>query len=90
MGTETEESINTYRSKIDTSGRILIPAGVRDRLHLQPGDELIMVQVGDSCRLETPEQALREAQAYFKGLVGPGVSVVDELLAERRAEALRE
>jgi hypothetical protein len=31
---------------------------------------------------------LAEAQEYFTSLVPPGVSMVDELIAERRAEVL--
>jgi toxin ParE1/3/4 len=36
------------------------------------------------------EQSLRQAQEYFQSLVEPGVSMVDELLRERREEAARD
>lgn len=40
--------------------------------------------------LQTREQALRDAQAFARNLVAPGVSVVDEFIAERREAARRE
>jgi len=38
----------------------------------------------------TPEAALQKLQALVRKHVPEGVSLVDELLAERRAEATRE
>jgi hypothetical protein len=59
-------------------------------MNLKIGDGILLIDNGVTCRIETPEQSLREAQAYFMNLVEPGISVVDELLQERRNEALRE
>lgn len=81
---------SVYRARVDRSGRITLPQPVRDGLHIDSGDEVLVVRDGDGFRIETPEQALRAAQDYFCSLVPPGVSVVDELLAERRAEVARE
>lgn len=79
-----------FRTRLDRSGRIVLPQAVRKELHLSTGDEVLVVSSGDSYRLETPDQALRAAQDYFCLLVPPGVSLVDELLAERRAEVAQE
>lgn len=81
---------HVFRLKLDRSGRVVVPQPVREKLHLTSGDDVMMIQDGDTYRFETPEQSLRKAQAYFSNLVPEGVSVVDELLAERRAEAVRE
>ncbi|QDT53022.1 SpoVT / AbrB like domain protein [Caulifigura coniformis] len=81
---------HVYRTKLDRSGRIVLPQRVRDKLHLSSGDEVLVVPSGDSYRIETPEQSLKAAQDYFKSLVPAGVSLVDELLADRHAEAARE
>jgi AbrB family looped-hinge helix DNA binding protein len=79
-----------YRSKVDSAGRIVIPADVRDRLGISPGEELIIREDGEGIRVETFRQALKRAQAFFSQLKQPGESVVDELIRERREEAARE
>ena len=79
-----------YRARLDRSGRIVLPHAVRVGLHIAVGDEVLVIQTPDGFRIETPEQALRAAQDYFCSLAEPGVSVVDELMAERREEAARE
>ncbi len=84
------ESERVFRSKLDSSGRIVLPREVRERMSLKFGDGVLLIDDAEGVRLETPEQSLREAQAYFSKLVEPGVSVVDELLRERREEAARE
>lgn len=86
----SSRSAAVFRIRLDRSGRIVLPHSVREHLQLSSGDELLVVPSGDSYRLETPDQALRAAQDYFCSLVSSGESVVDELLAERRAEAARE
>ncbi|MFO0900520.1 MAG: AbrB/MazE/SpoVT family DNA-binding domain-containing protein [Pirellulales bacterium] len=80
----------SYRAKVDPSGRIVIPAELRVRLGIAEGDELIVASDGAQVVVKTPDQALREVQTYFAGLVPPGVSLVDELLRERREDAARE
>lgn len=84
------DSDRVFRTRLDASNRITLPQAVREQLHLSAGDELIVRQHGDVFQFETPQQALHDAQAYFSRLVEPGVSVVDELIEERRAEAARE
>lgn len=86
----SSRSAPVFRTRLDRSGRIVLPHSVREHLHLSTGDELLVVPSGDSYRLETPDQALRAAQDYFCALVPPGVSLVDELLAERRIEVEQE
>ena len=79
-----------FRSRLDSSGRIVLPREVRERMSLKIGDGILLVDDANGVRLETPEQSLREAQLYFSKLVEPGVSVVDELLRERRQEVAYE
>jgi len=90
MEANTEIGHRAYRTKIDASGRIVLPLEVRQEMKLAAGDGLLVVADEIGFRLETPELALREAQAYFASFVPPGVSLVDELLRERREEASRE
>jgi AbrB family looped-hinge helix DNA binding protein len=70
-------------------GRIVIPAAFRRALHMNVGDELIIELDEGEVRLRTRAEGIRRAKeliAEFKN----GTSPVDELIAERRAEAARE
>ena len=70
---------------------MVIPAEIREKAHLQPGASLT-ITTGPSGRiiLEPTLAVLREAQDYFLSL-GPADQLwSDEVLAERRLEALRE
>lgn len=86
----TSRPAPVFRTRLDRSGRIVLPHSVREHLQLSSGDELLVIPSGDSYRLETPDQALRAAQDYFCALVPPNVSLVDELLAERQSEVAQE
>lgn len=79
-----------YQVKIDTSGRIVLPASVRQRWGVHEGDSVLVVDDADQVRIETAAESLKEAQAYFAGLVPRDVSLADQLIAERRAEAASE
>lgn len=84
------EALKTFSTRIDKSGRVVIPSELRDRLQWSPGDELIVEERGGVITLTTYDKILTEAQSYFCSLVSPSVSLVDELLAERSAEFERE
>ena len=78
------------RCKIDPAGRIVIPAEIRQQLHVGPGDE-VFVEVHDGqMTVSTFQVVVRELQQEIGQKAKPGGSVVDELLVERRAEADRE
>jgi AbrB family looped-hinge helix DNA binding protein len=76
--------------KVDRMGRVLIPAAVRKRLSLEPGTELRLTEDGGKLILQPRQQALLEAQAIVRSFVSKGVSLVDELIAERREAERRE
>ena len=74
-------------TRVDVSGRILIPARIRKELGLVPESEILIRVEDGGLRLETRATALRRVQDYMKQFKKPGDSVVDEFLAERREEA---
>lgn len=76
--------------KLGDDGRLVIPASLRKEVGIKPGDTLVIESDGDSLLLRSYDQVLRETQDFFRQFVPPGVSVVDELIADRRAEAARE
>ena len=74
------------------NGRVVIPAEVRARIGMSEGGTLVVRVEGASVVLEPHKMALDRVRALVRQYAPaePGVSVVDELLAERRAEAARE
>ena len=73
-----------------SNGRTVIPAALREQLDIRDGDQLIW-SIGDGALIATTRRAqLRKAQAMVAGAVPPGRSLVDELLADRKAEQAAE
>jgi AbrB family looped-hinge helix DNA binding protein len=78
------------RVRVDTAGRVTLPAELRHKLGIEPGQELILAEDGQGIHLQTFAQAVQAAQEAFAPYRIPGQSVVDELIRERREEAQRE
>jgi AbrB family looped-hinge helix DNA binding protein len=79
-----------YHAKLNIEGRLVIPADCRKQVGLQPGEEVWLRVTPDGLLLTSYERALDTFQDEVSKLVGPGVSLVDELIAERRTEAAKE
>lgn len=75
--------------QVGPQGRIVIPAALRRALDLKAGDRLVMRRDGDTLVLERREAVARRLRERFRH-VPPDVSLVDELLDQRRGEAVRE
>lgn len=63
-------------------GRLVVPAELRERMHLRAGSPLIL--------LETPHGIVLATRDQVKDLVRrdlAGIDLVDELLADRRRDA---
>ncbi len=78
------------RTKLTQGGRIVIPAEMRKRLGMEIGDSLNIEIRNDSLQVTTMRSALRRIQRLLKKHIPPGVSLVDELIADRRKEAANE
>ena len=79
-----------YKRKVDSAGRVLIPAPLREKLGVQPGATMSITEGRGRIVLESTMAAVREAQEYFCSLAPPTEVWSDELIAERRKEARRE
>jgi antitoxin PrlF len=79
--------MHVQSGKIVSGGRIQLPADVRRALSLKDGDKLQIEVVDGEIRLRPWRQAIRRIQEIARPYVVEGQSVVDELIAERRAEA---
>lgn len=68
--------------RLDERGRLLLPAALRHRLGMRPGDELVLSEeAGGALRLESRRSAARA----LIGLAGSlDHSAVDDLRTERR------
>ena len=79
-----------YRAKLNDEGRLVIPAACRKRLGMSPGQELLLQISEQGLLVYTQDLAVKRLQDWVTARVPPGVSIVDELIADRRDEAARE
>jgi AbrB family looped-hinge helix DNA binding protein len=75
---------------MNENGRVVIPASYRKALGIKPGDEVILRMEDDELRITTLKRKLERARSRIRKYVKPGVSLADELIAERREAAKRE
>jgi len=76
--------------KVNENGRVVIPAEFRKALGIQAGDEVLVWMEDDELRMTTMRKRIERAQQRARKYLKPGVSLVDELIAERREAAKRE
>ena len=76
--------------KLVEGDRVVVPADFLQALGLKEGDGVILELDGDELRVRSAHAALRRIQEWLRPYAREGVSIVDELIAERRAEAERE
>jgi len=78
------------RTRIGSKGRLVIPAAMREALKMVEGDMVDLVVVDGELRIATMRERLRRAQERVRQVIPPGVSLADELSAERREAAKHE
>ena len=69
-------------------GRLVIPAQLRREMSISSGDVLLAAVEGQRLVLEKREAVLERVKRRFSHIPS-GVSLAEELIAERRAEPLR-
>lgn len=82
--------MNAFSARLADGGRLVVPATLRKELGVEPGDQVFMEVVDGQLHVWSQKQAIARAQAQLRELTGGKRSLVDELLAERRAEADRD
>jgi AbrB family looped-hinge helix DNA binding protein len=75
------------RLRVNENGRVVIPAEFRKALGIHAGDEVILSWKDDEIRITTMKRRIERAQRHVRKYVKPGVSLVDEMIADRRREA---
>ena len=86
----TGDNPRIYHTKVDASGRIVLPADVRLRQHINTGDQIVIIESSEGLQVRTHDQAIRQAQAVFAAIAPANVVLSEELIHERRQEAERE
>jgi AbrB family looped-hinge helix DNA binding protein len=78
------------RVRVGEKGRLVIPAAMREALGIKPGDGLHLRIVDHELRIATLRARIRRAQDRVRQFIPEGVSLADELSAERREAAKHE
>lgn len=81
---------NAWHGTVDASGRILIPAELRKELDVKVGSPLVWTRTDDGVLLQSYEETIRQIQQYFKSVSPPEDVWSEELIAERKREAMAE
>jgi bifunctional DNA-binding transcriptional regulator/antitoxin component of YhaV-PrlF toxin-antitoxin module len=79
-----------WRLTIGKDGRVVIPAAAREHMELGTSGVVVAKLVDGELRLMSPATGMRRIQEISMKHKVPGESVVDDFIAERRAEAARE
>jgi bifunctional DNA-binding transcriptional regulator/antitoxin component of YhaV-PrlF toxin-antitoxin module len=82
--------VESQRIRLLADGRMVIPAKMRSAMLIDEGGYLTARVVEGELRVLTPKAAVLKLQRRMREEVPEGVSVIDDLIAERRAEAQRE
>jgi AbrB family looped-hinge helix DNA binding protein len=82
--------VGAAKATINAQGRILIPADIRRKMDLKPGETVVMDFEDGVLKIESHRSRIRRIQEEFKKYAKPGTLASDELIAERREEARRE
>ena len=75
---------------VGKGGRIDVPTAFLAAMGVREGDPIQLIVEGDGIRVLSRDAVIRDLQAYVRSHIPDDVSLVDELLEERRAEAARE
>lgn len=79
-----------FHVRVSDGRRVVLPAEACRELNIEVGDTLIVDVTDRKVELHSFDTTLTNFRALLATKVPPGVSLVDELIAERRAEAERE
>jgi bifunctional DNA-binding transcriptional regulator/antitoxin component of YhaV-PrlF toxin-antitoxin module len=80
-------SISVVHGKMVEGGRLIVPAAFRKEMGLAKGDAVIMEMHGDELRVRPAKSALKRLREKLRAAAPTNVSVVDELIADRRRDS---
>ena len=77
-------------SRLNDNGRIVIPAEIRQKMGLRPGDILLLHVEDNVLIVESQQSRIRRVQESLRRLIPSDRVLSDELVADRREEARNE
>ena len=78
------------RTRMGEKGRLVIPAAMREALGMGESEVIDLLLEDGELRIVTLRETIRRVQERARRYVEPGVSLADELSAERREAAKHE
>lgn len=78
-----------FDARVAQNGRLVLPKMVREALGMADGGTVVFSVEGDEVKLTSIQQSVRHAQSLYRQYA-TGNASVDDFLAERRAETVRE
>lgn len=78
------------KTRLSDNGRVVIPVAIREQLGIKPGDTVFMDAQDGVLKIESIPTRIARIQSEIAKFIPPGVSLADELIAERREEMRRE
>lgn len=82
---------NRHTAPVAANGRMNLPAPVRATLELEGGGKVVFIEKENGeIEITTLRRSLQRARDLVRKYIPNGEGIVDELIAERRAEAARE
>lgn len=85
-----ERDVRIFRLVVDNDGRVTLPPQVLSGWGLTPGSVLAGRFEGEELTVMTQDTSMRRAQELVRTFIPAGISLSEELIADRRREAKRE
>jgi len=82
--------MDVIASTMNRQGRVVVPAPIRRAMGVSGPTDLLFRYEDGRLIVETLDAAVTDVQAVVAGFIPSERSLVDELIAERRAEAASE
>ena len=76
--------------RIADGGELVIPASLRRELGVEVGDTVTVEVADGELRVRSRTAAIANARRLIRQFVPEGTNLVDEMIADRRAEAIKD
>jgi len=74
------------KARLNENGRIVIPADIRQKMGLKPGDTVLMSFDGEVLKIESHRARIRRVQQSLRQHIPAARALSAELVAERHEE----